>query len=128
MAAGDYAALSMVDSLAPPSIARANDEGENPVLFLVEADWMQDLMTRGQNEAAMHYLEALQLHCGSRMSTQNCPASSSTRPSKQTGVRVPLPLQWRMSVSGHASCGEVCTMYRRRFPFPSIVVGSIVVG
>jgi hypothetical protein len=38
MAAGDYAALSMVDSLAPPTIARANDERENPVLFLVEGD------------------------------------------------------------------------------------------
>jgi hypothetical protein len=36
MAVGEYAALSMVDSLAPPTIARANDEGENPVLFLVE--------------------------------------------------------------------------------------------
>jgi hypothetical protein len=38
MAAGDYAALSLVDSLAPPTIARANDERENPVLFLVEGD------------------------------------------------------------------------------------------
>jgi hypothetical protein len=38
MAVDEYAALSMVDSLAPPTIARANDGGENPVLFLVEGD------------------------------------------------------------------------------------------